>query len=67
MALASLNEVEDALGEALDNGYVTHEEIQLALNFKTLPFVAASRFRNSIKDRPDAPDAPSAPIQTFPP
>jgi four helix bundle protein len=54
-ALTSLNEVEDELGEAVDNGYVTHEEIREALNLKKRAFVAASRFRNSIKGRPDPP------------
>jgi four helix bundle protein len=54
-ALASLNEVEDELGEAVDNEYVTAEEIASALNLKKRAYVAASRFRNSIKDRPDPP------------
>ena len=54
-ALTSLNEVEDELGEAVDNGYVTLEEIETALNLKKRAFVAASRFRNSIKSRPDPP------------
>ena len=54
-ALASLDEVEDELGQAVDNGYVTVEEISIALNFKKRAFVAASRFRNSIKSRPDPP------------
>lgn len=52
-ALTSLNEVEDELGEAVDNGYVTTEEIGKALNLKKRAIVATSRFRNSIKDRPD--------------
>jgi hypothetical protein len=47
--------VEDELGEAVDNGYVTIEDIGVALNLKKRAFVAASRFRNSIKDRPDPP------------
>ena len=54
-ALASLNEVEDELGEAVDNGYIKLEEIGSALNLKKRAFVAASRFRNSIKSRPDPP------------
>jgi len=53
MSLTSMNEVEDELGEALDNGYVTDEEIASALNLKKRAFVATSRFRNSVKDRPD--------------
>ena len=52
-SLTSLNEVEDELGEALDNGYVNDEEIATALNLKKRAFVATSRFRNSVKDRPD--------------
>ena len=52
-ALASLNEVEDELMEAVDNAYVTPEEIGTALNLKKRAFVAASRFRNSIRNRPD--------------
>jgi four helix bundle protein len=55
IAIASLNEVEDELGEAVDNGYVTIEEIGLALNLKKRASVAASRFRNSINARPDPP------------
>ena len=54
-ALTSLNEVEDELGEAVDNGYVAIAEIESALNLKKRAFVAASRFRNSIKSRPDPP------------
>ena len=50
-----MNEVEDELGEAIDNGYVTGEEIGVALNLKKRAYVATSRFRNSIKDRPDPP------------
>ena len=49
-SLTSLNEVEDELGEALDNGYVTDEEIASALNLKKRAFVATSRFRNSVKE-----------------
>ena len=52
-ALTSLNEVEDELSEAVDNGYVTIEEIGKALNLKKRAVAATSRFRNSIKDRPD--------------
>ena len=52
-ALTSMNEVEDELGEAVDNGYVTSQEIEVALNLKKRAYVATSRFRNSIKDRPD--------------
>jgi four helix bundle protein len=52
-ALSSLQEVEDELGEAVDNGYVTPEEISKALNFKKRSHVAATRFRNSIRRRPD--------------
>ena len=52
-SLTSLNEVEDELGEALDNGYVTKDEIARALNLKKRAFVATSRFRNSVKNRPD--------------
>ena len=52
-ALASLNEVEDELMEAVENRYVTAEEIGTALNLKKRAFVAASRFRNAIKNRPD--------------
>jgi four helix bundle protein len=52
-ALTSLNEVEDELGEAVDNGYVTIDEIGKALNLKKRAVVATSRFRNSIKGRPD--------------
>ncbi len=52
-SLASLNEVEDELGEAVDNGYVTKEEIARALNLKKRAYVATSRFRNSVKNRPD--------------
>jgi four helix bundle protein len=52
-ALASLTEVEDELVEAVDNGYVTMEEITSALNLKKRSYVAASRFRNSLKNRPD--------------
>src|SRR5688572_17438767 len=33
-ALTSMNEVEDELGEAVDNGHVTHEEIREALTSK---------------------------------
>lgn len=54
-ALTSMNEVEDELGEAVDNGYVTTEEIGVALNLKKRAYVATSRFRNSIKDRRDPP------------
>lgn len=43
-ALTSMNEVEDELGEAVDNGYVTSEEIGVALNLKKRAYVAASRF-----------------------
>lgn len=52
-ALASLNEVEDELGEAVDDGYLTKEEISAALNLKKRSYVAASRFRNSLRNRPD--------------
>ena len=52
-ALALLSEVEDELGEAVDNGYVTNEEISTALNLKKRSYVAASRFRNSLRNRPD--------------
>ena len=52
-SLTSLNEVEDELGEAVDNGHVTAEEIALALNLKKRASVATSRFRNSVKDSPD--------------
>jgi four helix bundle protein len=52
-ALTSLNEVEDELGEAVDNGYVTKEEIAAAMNLKKRAVVATSRFRNSVKNRPD--------------
>jgi hypothetical protein len=45
--------VEDELGEAVDNGYVTKEEIAAAMNLKKRAVVATSRFRNSVKDRPD--------------
>ena len=78
-SLTSLNEVEDELGEALDNGYVTDDEIASALNLKKRAFVATSRFRNSLKDRPDpewnrwparrasvAPNAPDALIAPVP-
>jgi four helix bundle protein len=54
-ALTSMNEVEDELGEAVDNGYVTSDEIAIALNLKKRAYVATSRFRNSIRDRPDPP------------
>ena len=54
-ALTSMNEVEDELGEAVDNGYVTTDEIGVALNRKKRAYVATSRFRNSIKGRPDRP------------
>jgi four helix bundle protein len=37
-ALTSLNEVEDELGEAVDNGYVTSEEIGVAMNLKKRAF-----------------------------
>src|SRR5688500_18001504 len=40
-ALASLQEVEDELCEAIDNGYVTPEEINPALNLKKRSYVAA--------------------------
>ena len=50
-----MNEVEYELGEAVDNGYVTAEEIGVALNLKKRAYVAASRFCNSIKGRPDPP------------
>jgi len=43
-SLTSLNEVEDELGEAVDNGHVTAEEIALALNLKKRASVATSRF-----------------------
>src|SRR5688500_3075040 len=43
-ALTSMNEVEDELGEAVDNGYVTNEEIGVALNLKKRAYVATSRF-----------------------
>lgn len=52
-ALGSLQEVEDELYEAIDNGYVTPEEITAALNLKKRSYVAATRFRNSIRSRPD--------------
>ena len=52
-ALSSLDEVEDELGEAVDDGYVTQEEIGKALNLKKRSHVAATRFRNSIRHRPD--------------
>jgi four helix bundle protein len=54
-AIASLNEVEDEPGEAVDNGYLTIEEIGSALNLKKRASVASSRFRNSIKASPDPP------------
>jgi four helix bundle protein len=54
-ALTSLNEVEDELGESVDDGYVAREEIAVALNLKKRAYVATSRFRNSIKGRPDPP------------
>ena len=53
VSIASINEVEDELGEALDNGYVTSKEIDRALNFCKRASVATSRFRNSIKNKPD--------------
>ncbi len=52
-SLTSLNEVEDELGEARDNGYVTDQEIARALNLKKRAYVATARFRNSVKNRPD--------------
>ena len=48
-----MNEIEDELAEALDNGYLTDQEIACALNLKKRAFVATSRFRNAVKDRPD--------------
>jgi four helix bundle protein len=54
-SLSSLGEVEDELREAVDNSYVTEEEIQRALNLCKRTSVATSRFRNSVKDRPDPP------------
>ena len=53
VSLTSVSEVEDELGEAVDNRYVTVEEIGVALNLCKRTFVATSRFRNSVKDRPD--------------
>jgi four helix bundle protein len=55
VSLTSINEVQDELGEALDNGYVAAEEISRALNLCKRTSVATSRFRNSVKDRPDPP------------
>jgi four helix bundle protein len=52
-SLTSLNEVEDELGEAVDNGYVTDQEIAAALNLKKRAYVATSRFRNAVRNRPD--------------
>ena len=53
VSLTSINEVEDELGEAVDDGYVTAAEIALAINLCKRTTVATSRFRNSVKDRPD--------------
>ena len=53
VSLASVNEVEDELGEAVDDGYVTAEDVKLALNLCKRTTVATSRFRNSVRKRPD--------------
>ena len=55
LSLASVSEVEGELGEAVDNKYVTTEEIGRALNLCKRTCVATSRFRNSLKARPDPP------------
>jgi four helix bundle protein len=55
VSLTSINEVEDALDEAVDDGYVTSSDIAVAMNLCKRATVATSRFRNSVKDRPDPP------------
>jgi four helix bundle protein len=55
VALTSVNEVQDELGEAVDDGYVTSADIALALNLCKRTTVATSRFRNSVRSRPDPP------------
>ena len=55
VSLTSVNEVQDELGEAVDNAYVTADEVSQALSLCKRTFVATSRFRNAVKDRPDPP------------
>jgi four helix bundle protein len=53
VSLTSVNEVQDELGEAVDNGYLTAEDVERALSLCKRTFVATSRFRNAVKARPD--------------
>ena len=53
VSLTSINEVRDELGEAIDNGHLTADEVSRALNLCKRAYVATSRFRKSVKNRPD--------------
>ena len=50
---ASVNEVEDRLGEAVEHRYLSDEEIERALNLCKRARVASSRLMKSLRDRPD--------------
>ena len=53
ISLSSINEVEDELGEAVDNRYVTVDDISRAMNLCKRTFAATSRLRDSVRERPD--------------
>jgi four helix bundle protein len=50
---SSVNEIEDRLGESVDNRYLSEDDIGRALNLCKRTGVATSRFMKSIKNRPD--------------
>jgi four helix bundle protein len=51
----SVNEVENRLGEAVDNGYISQAEIATALTLCKRTSAAASSLRTVLKSRPDPP------------
>jgi len=56
ISLSSLKEVEDGLIECVDNEWLTEKETAAARMLCKRATVAASRLRNSIKDKPDPPE-----------
>ena len=52
---SSVIEVEDRLGESVEDRYLSPEEIARALNLCKRTSVATSRLMKSLKDRPDPP------------
>ena len=53
ISISSVNEVEDALIECVDDGYATSSEIAIAQQLCRRTTIATSRLRNAIKDKPD--------------